>query len=885
MFCGKHYILVVLFSTVYGAKIFEFRDKRDVGGAKLLNSFDGSSSSSISFCVDFDMKLVKYSRIISTPGSDDLEVVIPESLDRFYTKFKGIWYLTPPLNEIDPYSFGTYCMSYEAIYHHVIFAFNGLIIFEKIDPTLLGPGVLSSDFPNNIVLGEKDNFYTLSGAITRLNVWGKAITKEQLELKSSCDGLDDSTQEVGDPDLLDWETAKWVIYEGIKTKNYSAYPCNSNQKDTIDVLMPYAAETLYDAMDTCSVLGGKMAPPKSEADMRRMLSKTIADVDNSDCSAYLWLPFKKNTENEWALYDGTEESLLPEFFKEPTWLEWLPGQPNGLHLEECAMVKFDSPYVYDVDCIQKNQCYMCEFEDITYFSIRGLCNNLKSSLDLLYLVDMEKVSQNIEKGVVWTGYRKSRIMFDRELNRWKVTSLDDNIPILTLASKEKLPVGPLMWDIPLNICNDDKSERKLFLTSCNETEFACQDGNCIPIQERCDGELQCGDDSDELSCKTLYWAEGGIDAYTQELPPTPYEETVGDKLPILISADIQNVLELKELEGFWQTKVVFDLLWFDQRLLMQNLKEDDHFNILADEERQLIWFPEIIFGNNDEVKRMVLDKKADIIVKREGVGYENDLSDLTAAELFDGFDNPFLYSRTYSTKFECDFNLKSYPFDTQECVIILKVPKAQLGDINITAHNIKYSGPKDLPQFEVESVNTKNSDGEAIFIMKFQRKFSYHLISVYIPSLSLFIISLVTMHIDIEHFEATIMVHLTAMLVVYTLFQAISVSLPKTAYIKLMDVWLLFGLVLPFVSFILTLIEEMIKNKHEKRVEPNELRGMSAKSIMAFENKNTTPSNSGKKRIQFVSRVLLPSVATFFVVVYVFIAIYLYKFPTLEYGI
>ena len=41
------------------------------------------------------------------------------------------------------------------------------------------------------------------------------------------------------------------------------------------------------------------------------------------------------------------------------------------------------------------------------------------------------------------------------------------------------------------------------------------------------------------------------------------------------------------------------------------------------------------------------------------------------------------------------------------------------------------------------------------------------------------------MHIDIDHFKATIMVHLTAMLVVYTLFQAISVSLPQVELIKL----------------------------------------------------------------------------------------------------
>lgn len=82
--------------------------------------------------------------------------------------------------------------------------------------------------------------------------------------------------------------------------------------------------------------------------------------------------------------------------------------------------------------------------------------------------------------------------------------------------------------------------------------------------------------------------------------------------------------------------------------------------------------------------------------------------------------------------------------------------------------------------------------------------------------------------------QATIMVHLTAMLVVYTLFQAISAKLPQvsgagllllsravlqTAYVKLMDVWLLFGLILPFVAFILTVLEEVFKQREEDNRE------------------------------------------------------------------
>ena len=39
------------------------------------------------------------------------------------------------------------------------------------------------------------------------------------------------------------------------------------------------------------------------------------------------------------------------------------------------------------------------------------------------------------------------------------------------------------------------------LAGCNRTEFTCKDASCVPTLERCDGEANCKDASDEKDCK------------------------------------------------------------------------------------------------------------------------------------------------------------------------------------------------------------------------------------------------------------------------------------------------------------------------------------------------------------------------------------------------
>jgi hypothetical protein len=132
--------------------------------------------------------------------------------------------------------------------------------------------------------------------------------------------------------------------------------------------------------------------------------------------------------------------------------------------------------------------------------MRGSCDELESKIDYGFLVDMDNIKRNIDKGIEFTGYTKTKIILDKKSKKWTVVLLKDGSTVMSLDSEvrliltsfcskeciyqKKLPMGPLKWNIPPNICGDDKSERKIFLTACSGTEFACHDSQCVSINKR-----------------------------------------------------------------------------------------------------------------------------------------------------------------------------------------------------------------------------------------------------------------------------------------------------------------------------------------------------------------------------------------------------------------
>jgi hypothetical protein len=134
------------------------------------------------------------------------------------------------------------------------------------------------------------------------------------------------------------------------------------------------------------------------------------------------------------------------------------------------------------------------------------------------------------------------------------------------------------------------------------------------------------------------------------------------------------------------------------------------------------------------------------------------------------------------------------------------------GDLTLVPGKIKYHGPKSLLDLEVQDVKLVSKGPRCVSVeVELKRKCFYHLATTYFPTLCLLLIVEVLLFVPESHFEAILMVSLTIMLVMYTLYQSILGTLPQTSYLKMIDVWLMTCTTIPFLVFIAEVLSNVVK--------------------------------------------------------------------------
>nr|XP_040579043.1 uncharacterized protein LOC121127678 [Lepeophtheirus salmonis] len=127
--------------------------------------------------------------------------------------------------------------------------------------------------------------------------------------------------------------------------------------------------------------------------------------------------------------------------------------------------------------------------------------------------------------------------------------------------------------------------------------------------------------------------------------------------------------------------------------------------------------------------------------------------------------------------------------------------------------------PIQLLKFKISGlgfISCHGSDAIRIHII-LKRMFINLLWTTYLPTFCLQVVAMLTLFFPQERFETTIMITLTTTLVMYTLYQSVSFSLPATGYVKLIDTWLIFCLILLFFIFVLEVIIELCKLSTTKK--------------------------------------------------------------------
>ena len=117
---------------------------------------------------------------------------------------------------------------------------------------------------------------------------------------------------------------------------------------------------------------------------------------------------------------------------------------------------------------------------------------------------------------------------------------------------------------------------------------------------------------------------------------------------------------------------------------------------------------------------------------------------------------------------------------------------------------------KDLTMFTITKLSL-NEEGNLVFMaLKLKRKVATELLTTYLPTVLLLLITYTTVFFDKDLFGDAIAVNLTIMLVMTTIFTSKIEELPPTSDMKMIDLWLIFCLVVPFTEVILrTMIESL----------------------------------------------------------------------------
>nr|XP_045592375.1 uncharacterized protein LOC123754216 isoform X1 [Procambarus clarkii] len=503
-------------------------------------------------------------------------------------------------------------------------------------------GIITIGQEQDLLAGAYDTDQSFRGHISQVNIWNRSLTAEEVKVQASCTKA--PLGNIFSTDREDVELLGGATVELVKPE----YFC---QKAVEYVIFPEAQE-MAESRKTCKRIGYEMYTPNNREENVVLHRESLRFAESCLSNYHLWIGVTdEDVEDVWRKF--TDNSIAQTQFE--------LNEPNGGTGENCMLMFLPNGLWVDTSCVIKwPACVPCEVNRTSPLRLRGFC--FSDEAETYY----EVLGYKEEKPYLHGYY--GFMVYKKDAYTWEMfdTTTGEVVATLQVPSKNSYPIGRHIWVLQRSMCNYlIGTKLQLSFSICNNDEFTCANGDCIPKVRRCNAKDDCIDLSDEDDCQLIILPKG----YRSERPPD--NETEGLAIFLDSTVEILRFMEISDVRRVINVEFTVETRWNDPRIKYQNLGETLEWNKLSEADRDRVWKPKLNFPNVYDGNIKMLSE--DVALDKTGDPLPPDYNNVRMDTVYDGKAAMIVQQLHYSGVFACSFDVFYYPFDNQQCFLLLQL--------------------------------------------------------------------------------------------------------------------------------------------------------------------------------------------------------------------